>query len=255
MNRLKLTNLEKYHDPLLYDAQNDTYTKDLSLIEEYADICHGPIIDLACGTGRSAVYLAERGHHIIGVDIHQGMLDRARKKAESKNVKVDFHLQDATKLDLSVQSPFLFLVGNAFQHFLTNEEQDALLSGIHAHLEEEGIFLFGTRFLEIEDILGVKPYEASFTDHLGRKVTEVYEDIYHPLEQVLECVSQVIKIDGEKVQKEKETIRLRYVLPQEMKRLLEGHGFTILHAYSDWNKTPMHAKSKQLIYVCKKDSV
>ncbi|WP_396021035.1 class I SAM-dependent methyltransferase [Cytobacillus firmus] len=41
----------------------------------------GPIIDLACGTGRATIPLARKGHHLIGVDTHSGMLDLAREKS------------------------------------------------------------------------------------------------------------------------------------------------------------------------------
>jgi SAM-dependent methyltransferase len=39
-----------------------------------------PVLDAACGTGRHLAHLAGDGHHVIGVDISPGMLDKARAK-------------------------------------------------------------------------------------------------------------------------------------------------------------------------------
>ncbi|MDV2684639.1 class I SAM-dependent methyltransferase [Alkalihalophilus lindianensis] len=249
---MKLDNFDKYKDPLLYDVENDHFEDDLALIEEYAARTSGPIIDLACGTGRTALHLARLGHDVVGIDIHQGMLEHAKNKTQQANLKIDFQLQDATTLSLSLKGSFLFLVGNAFQHFLTNEDQDKLLEGIYTHIEEDGIFLFGTRFLEKEDIIGTAPYNRTFRDHLGREITEWHIETYDPLEQILTCNSKVQMIDGVQVNGEEETIRLRYVFPKEMERLLTSKGFSIIHAYADWKKTPLHARSRQMIYVCKK---
>ncbi|MBN3522523.1 hypothetical protein [Paenibacillus apiarius] len=46
--------------------------------------------------------------------------------------------QDLTQLQLD---RFAFMVGNSFQHFLTNEDQDRLLRSIHNVLEHDGVFI------------------------------------------------------------------------------------------------------------------
>jgi SAM-dependent methyltransferase len=45
-----------------------------------ADVPAGVALDAACGTGRHAVHLRERGHRVLGVDATPGMLERARRK-------------------------------------------------------------------------------------------------------------------------------------------------------------------------------
>ncbi|WP_420611391.1 class I SAM-dependent methyltransferase [Candidatus Poriferisodalis sp.] len=41
----------------------------------------GSVLDAGCGTGRVAIELARRGHHVVGVDLDPAMLDLARNKA------------------------------------------------------------------------------------------------------------------------------------------------------------------------------
>jgi len=43
----------------------------------------GDAADIACGTGRVTEFLAELGHHVIGVDPSEAMLERARLRATS----------------------------------------------------------------------------------------------------------------------------------------------------------------------------
>jgi len=45
------------------------------------------------------------------------------------------------------------MVGNSFQHFLTNEDQDKLLTSVNKQLKQNGIFIFGTRFPSYEELL------------------------------------------------------------------------------------------------------
>jgi ubiquinone/menaquinone biosynthesis C-methylase UbiE len=48
----------------------------------------GRALDAACGTGRHAQYLVERGHRVIGVDATPAMLERARKKLPQVDLRV-----------------------------------------------------------------------------------------------------------------------------------------------------------------------
>ncbi|MEI4527219.1 class I SAM-dependent methyltransferase [Priestia megaterium] len=76
-----LTNLDEYNNPLLYDDENEQYTEDVSFLLTEAAHKSGIILDLACGTGRATIPLAQAGHSLIGVDIHPPMLQEAQKKA------------------------------------------------------------------------------------------------------------------------------------------------------------------------------
>ncbi len=74
------------------------------------------ILDVATGTGRHAIDMAEQGAEVTGVDVSKEMLDIARKKAEEKNLEIKFKKEDATNLsfkdkefDIVTSSRFLHL--------------------------------------------------------------------------------------------------------------------------------------------------
>src|SRR5512134_3974482 len=56
------------------------------------------ILDIGCGTGRHAIELARRGYTVVGVDLSESMLNKARAKAQANGVTVDFRQADARDL-------------------------------------------------------------------------------------------------------------------------------------------------------------
>lgn len=67
------------------------------------------VLELGCGTGTNAIFLAERGFEVTAVDLSDEALLRARKKSEDKGLSITFHQADVTtSLDLGRQFPFVF---------------------------------------------------------------------------------------------------------------------------------------------------
>jgi SAM-dependent methyltransferase len=68
------------------------------LIAGPAALPAGTAIDIGCGTGDSAIYLAQHGWQVTGVDVSAKALEKARAKAAAQHVRVDFRRADATRL-------------------------------------------------------------------------------------------------------------------------------------------------------------
>lgn len=254
---MTLDNFEEYDNPILYDIENNAYSDDVKFLTKWAAKTEGIIIDLACGTGRATIPLAMEGYKLIGVDLHSGMLNEAKKKASALHLQVDWIEQDCSELELNVKSNLIFSVGNSFQHFLTNDAQDGLLTSVNKHLETKGIFIFGTRFPTAEELLqpSTEEYWKTYTDKESHHKVDVYTiSRYESLNQVQHYTTIRRYKDqiGEIVKEVKTNISLRYVFPKEMERLLFSNGFEILHVYKDWNETPLTNDSEQMIYVCQK---
>ncbi|GIQ68979.1 class I SAM-dependent methyltransferase [Xylanibacillus composti] len=56
------------------------------------------ILEVGCGTGRTACYLAEEGHVVTAVDLQQGMVAKAERRAEALGLQVTFRQADACAL-------------------------------------------------------------------------------------------------------------------------------------------------------------
>jgi SAM-dependent methyltransferase len=77
---------------------------------EVADLAPGRALDLACGEGRNAVWLAERGWRVTGVDFSDVALAKATELAVSRNVHVDWVLADVVEHELETQAFDLVVV-------------------------------------------------------------------------------------------------------------------------------------------------
>ncbi len=91
------------------------------------------ILDLGCGTGDLTHELAQLGHHVLGVDASESMIDSARQKYPD----LQFLVQDASAL--SFESEFDFVFSNATFHWI--RQQHALHAGIVKALKPSGYLL------------------------------------------------------------------------------------------------------------------
>jgi tellurite methyltransferase len=62
----------------------------------------GKALDLACGTGRNAIWLAERGWRVTAVDGAEAALELLHKRAAQSNVTVETHVADLEKHELRI---------------------------------------------------------------------------------------------------------------------------------------------------------
>ena len=66
------------------------------LAEQVANLKVGTALDVACGEGRNAIWLAEKGWRVVGVDFSSVGLEKARRLAEERGVTVNWVQGDLT---------------------------------------------------------------------------------------------------------------------------------------------------------------
>ncbi|GLC89538.1 class I SAM-dependent methyltransferase [Lysinibacillus piscis] len=245
-------NLTKYDNPSKYDALYNDYQDDLLYILEAVKNVKGPIIELACGTGRLTIPLVREGYEIYGVDIHEGMLNLAIQKATKEGLTIQFERQNCTELALPIQSAFMYMTGNSFQHFLTNASQDALFCSVKAHLTAGGTFIFDTRNPILKELAVAEEVEECYMNSFQQLVTEKSYEVYDHSKQILYCTTDGTISDGEEIVAQySEAISLRYTYPLELQRLIEAHGFEIVALYGSWKKEEFHKDSPSMIVHCR----
>jgi len=79
-------------DDLVWSAEPNRF-----LVAQVGVLPPGRALDLACGEGRNAVWLAECGWDVTGVDFSKVGLDKARRLAEARGVTVQWELADVTE--------------------------------------------------------------------------------------------------------------------------------------------------------------
>jgi len=87
-------------------------------------------LDLGCGTGADAVYLAGHGWQTTGVDFAPEAIAAARKKAADAGVDAAFVVGDASRLaDAGVRGPFDLLLDIGCYHTIPASRRDAYVAG------------------------------------------------------------------------------------------------------------------------------
>ncbi|OMC29102.1 class I SAM-dependent methyltransferase [Mycobacterium colombiense] len=90
-------------------------------------------LDVGCGTGDCAIYLAQQGWKVTGVDYVAKPLDKARAKAGAAKVPVDFVRADVTQLSQSgIGTGFDLIVDNGCIHNMSGADREAYVREISA---------------------------------------------------------------------------------------------------------------------------
>ena len=86
---------ERYRtEELVWKAEPNRF-----LVAEVGSLRPGRALDLACGEGRNALWLAERGWEVVGVDFSAVGLDKARSLAASRGLRVELVEADLREWD------------------------------------------------------------------------------------------------------------------------------------------------------------
>ncbi|MGQ5640883.1 MULTISPECIES: class I SAM-dependent methyltransferase [unclassified Streptomyces] len=90
----------------------------------------GEVIDVGCGLGDNAIFLASRGYRVTGVDGSANAIDECRKRARVQGVDIEFAVADAATLD-GFEDRFDTVVDSALYHCLNEENQRKYVAALH----------------------------------------------------------------------------------------------------------------------------
>jgi SAM-dependent methyltransferase len=102
-----------------------------------ADRVTGPVLDAGCGTGELALFLAARGHRVIGIDFVEEAIRRARAKAVERSLSVEFLVKDATVLG-DWNERFASVIDCGLLHCFSDDDRRRYVRGLARVLEPGG---------------------------------------------------------------------------------------------------------------------
>jgi SAM-dependent methyltransferase len=100
----------------------------------------GSVLDVGCGTGENALFLASRGAEVLGVDAAPTAIARASRKASQRGLDADFVVADA--LDLAaLDRTFDVAIDCGLFHVFSDEDRHRYERSLHAVLRAGGRYL------------------------------------------------------------------------------------------------------------------
>jgi SAM-dependent methyltransferase len=204
----------------------------------------GPILELACGTGRLAVPLARDGHEVVGLDASRSMLQAAFAKTRDGSANLELIHGDMRNFRLGRRFALVVLSCNSLAHLTDNGDLDACISSIALHLASGGLFAFDVVNPNIPDLArpDLEIPDAGDGDDAGGRLVA-----YDPVRQV-QLLRWSLAEPGKK-RKLTTSMKLRTFFPQEVPPRLELAGLELVARYGDFAGGELTASSSNQVYV------
>ena len=98
----------------------------------------GVVLDVGCGTGENALYLAGRGLDVWGIDFIPRAIERANDKARTRGLAVHFQVGDALQLD-RLGRTFDTVIDSGLFHTFSDEERPVFVRGLARAVRPGGV--------------------------------------------------------------------------------------------------------------------
>jgi ubiquinone/menaquinone biosynthesis C-methylase UbiE len=228
----------------IYDPWSLSVTED---IQFYVDLARealareksGSVVELAVGTGRIALPIAQAGISVIGVDQSEGMLTVARRRARELGVesRVDLRVGDLRMPPVTERVPLVICPFRSLLHMRGEAEKLEALRAAHEVLEPGGRFAFDVFAPGREDI-----------DETNARWLEREPGIFERADwdEVARTLTLTVR-SGES----QATMALHWLGAPEWLVLIDQAGFELEAAYGWFDRRP-YAGEEDMIFVCRR---
>jgi SAM-dependent methyltransferase len=193
----------------------------------------GGALELAIGTGRVAVPLAERGIRVAGIDLSPDMVAQLRKKTDEIQVTIG----DMSTTKVGGAFSLAYIVFNSINNVTTQDGQVGAFANAARHLEPGGCFVVE---VGVQNTQRLEVFDLSDT-HVG--VDELDFDTQRLVSHHFSLV------DG---QWRRLSMPFRSVSPAELDLMARLAGMELRERWADWDRSPFTAESRKHVSVWEK---
>ncbi|MGC4809745.1 class I SAM-dependent methyltransferase [Micromonospora sp. DT228] len=210
-------------------------------VDFLADLADGgPVLELAIGTGRVALPLAERGLDVHGVEASEEMLAQLRAKPGGDRIPVV--VADMADVPVTGEFRLAYLVFNTLFNLVDAERQADCFRNVARVLSPGGAFVIET----------FVPDPRNFDAHEQVQVWGVTEDSatirLHRYDRPAQSfIRQTITFDADGVHLK--PFAMRYAWPHQIDEMAQRAGLRLTERYADWHRQPFTAESSSHISV------
>lgn len=241
-----------FDDGDLYDLLCGSIDYGIDFYVGLARQAKGPVLEVACGTGRILVPVLRAGADADGLDLFQPMLDVARRKADALGYSPSLHRGDMADFHLPRRYALIMITFNAFCHLLSTEEQLRCLRCIRRHLLPGGLLAFDGAFPGQQWIGAAQDQrvlEGEFVHpRTGQKMRAYDTRHFDRVAQIQHSRNEVEldEPDGTRIIHRSELL-LRWTYKPEMELLLRAAGFARYEVCGGFDRRPLTQETDEMI--------
>ena len=184
------------------------------------------ILDVGCGTGRHSIELSKRGYTVTGIDLSESQLAKAREKAKSAKLTIDFRKQDARDLPFNAEFDVaIMLCEGGFPLMETDEMNFEILKNVAKSLKIGGKFIFTTLnglfplFNSVKDFCASNSEDENATYKNNTFDLMTFRDFN--ITEIEDDAGNIRTLESNE----------RYYVPSEITWLLKSLGFTTVEIF------------------------
>ena len=151
---------------------------------------HIKVIDIGCGEGKDAVFLARCGYDVSAFDLSSSGIEKVKLLAEKANVSVNAFTADI--LEYRLECHYDILYSSGVLHYIRPELHNEIIENYKAHTNENGLNIFNV-FIEKPFVLPAPEKEEAWLWHSGQLLTYYRDWLIEDFSEVIfECNSSGI---------------------------------------------------------------
>jgi SAM-dependent methyltransferase len=234
---------EQYDQPSSPEYQTDVIESTVDFLAELAG--GGRALELAVGTGRIALPLAQRGVPVHGVELSRAMVAQMRAKPRGDAIGVTIGDMATTTVDTKADGAFslVYLIYNTIMNLTTQEAQVACFRNAAEHLAPGGCFVVEVMVPELRKLPAGQNIVPFHTSPTGWAYT-----VYDVTTQAAPC-HYINVTDGHGEHRE---VPFRYVWPAELDLMAQLAGLRLRERWEGWTRKPFSQDSAQHVSVWEK---
>lgn len=185
------------------------------------------VLDLACGTGTAAALWAGQNITVFAIDGSEHMLEMAREKAGSENLKIDFSRQSMTSFSLKQRVDLITCYFDSINYLLTPKDLTACFKSVEKTLYPGGLFIFDANTPEAMKTLWDSQTYAEVQDHIAW----IWKNVYFPKARRAEVRATFFVRKDDIWERFDELHTERGYTVTELKRTLKKAGLKVIRTY------------------------
>ena len=242
-------NFSEVYDTFMADTPYPQWVQYIQDIWHKYNVNPKLVAELGCGTGNITEIFSTKGYDMIGIDISESMLSKAKQKAAEQNKNILYLNQDMREFELYGTVDSIICLCDSINYLTEEEDLFKVFKLVNNYLEPGGFFIF--------DLNTIYKFQHILSDNSFSETTETsaytWENYYDSEKCINEYYTNFFILDpatGKYDRYEEYHYERGYTI-KTISELISKAGLELLSVYDEFTFNPPHEDSQRIYFVAK----